>query len=202
MSNISVVRFKVCTKCGCTKPQTFDFFSRHTKNGMASACKSCQSLAWKAYYKKNRKEVLQKKADYDVAYRSANLQRLSEAQKQRNKDKRIKQPEATRARGRKLQSRYRAANPAKIKADRAKRRALENNAPGKHSAEEIERMYLDQAGLCAYCEKLLEVDFHVDHMIPLSRGGANGWENLAIACSSCNLSKGVLNAVEFMAPRI
>lgn len=29
-----------------------------------------------------------------------------------------------------------------------------------------------------------------DHIVPLSRGGGNGWRNVVTACSKCNLKKG------------
>ena len=29
-----------------------------------------------------------------------------------------------------------------------------------------------------------------DHVVPLSRGGGNGWNNVVTACSRCNLRKG------------
>lgn len=59
-------------------------------------------------------------------------------------------------------------------------------------------MFEDQGGLCAYCAKPLGGDWHVDHMTPLVRGGTNGWENLAITCVDCNLSKHAKTAEEFM----
>lgn len=31
--------------------------------------------------------------------------------------------------------------------------------------------------------------FQVDHMIPLSRGGAHTWDNLALSCARCNRAK-------------
>ena len=33
-------------------------------------------------------------------------------------------------------------------------------------------------------------ELHVDHIHPLARGGANGFENLQLLCASCNLHKG------------
>lgn len=33
-------------------------------------------------------------------------------------------------------------------------------------------------------------DLHVDHILPLSRGGTNDLDNLQMLCSRCNLSKG------------
>ena len=42
---------------------------------------------------------------------------------------------------------------------------------------------------CKYCEKPL-TEYHVDHVVPLCKGGDNSKENLVIACPKCNLSKG------------
>jgi hypothetical protein len=46
--------------------------------------------------------------------------------------------------------------------------------------------------LCEYCQlsQLFQVaTFPVDHIIPLSRGGATELDNLALACPSCNANK-------------
>ena len=32
-------------------------------------------------------------------------------------------------------------------------------------------------------------EFHIDHVIPTSKGGTDDFDNLALACVSCNLSK-------------
>jgi len=34
------------------------------------------------------------------------------------------------------------------------------------------------------------VPFHIDHIIPLSKGGENTKENLQVICRTCNLKKG------------
>lgn len=47
--------------------------------------------------------------------------------------------------------------------------------------------------LCEYCytsEKWQYVRFTVDHIIPVTRGGADTQENLAFACFHCNRRKG------------
>lgn len=47
-------------------------------------------------------------------------------------------------------------------------------------------------GRCEYCQmsqSLQGATFHVEHIVPLSRGGATSEENLALACPSCNLHK-------------
>ncbi|MEO1503139.1 MAG: HNH endonuclease [Pseudomonadota bacterium] len=42
---------------------------------------------------------------------------------------------------------------------------------------------------CAYCEKQCYSP-HVDHIVPVSRGGTHDLSNLTVACPACNLSKG------------
>jgi 5-methylcytosine-specific restriction endonuclease McrA len=39
---------------------------------------------------------------------------------------------------------------------------------------------------CAYCDAPAE---HLDHVVPISRGGADAAHNLLPACAPCNLSK-------------
>lgn len=61
--------------------------------------------------------------------------------------------------------------------------------------ELVQRVYEDNIKkygtlTCYLCLK--EVAFgndHLEHRIPLSRGGNNLYENLAVACARCNLSK-------------
>lgn len=44
--------------------------------------------------------------------------------------------------------------------------------------------------VCQYCGRRFPgVELTIDHVIPRSRGGADSWENLVIACASCNLKK-------------
>jgi HNH endonuclease len=46
---------------------------------------------------------------------------------------------------------------------------------------------------CQYClmhEALQGATFHIEHVIPRSKGGESTLENLALACPGCNLHKG------------
>jgi len=48
------------------------------------------------------------------------------------------------------------------------------------------------ADRCQYClmhQRLQVATFHVEHIVPRSRGGADELSNLALACPSCNLHK-------------
>ncbi len=42
---------------------------------------------------------------------------------------------------------------------------------------------------CVYCRRVTDGTLHMDHVIPLARGGDHTWENTATTCASCNTSK-------------
>jgi hypothetical protein len=47
---------------------------------------------------------------------------------------------------------------------------------------------------CEYCrapESIFNLEFEVEHVVPRSRGGPDELPNLALACRSCNLRKGM-----------
>jgi 5-methylcytosine-specific restriction endonuclease McrA len=44
---------------------------------------------------------------------------------------------------------------------------------------------------CQYCGRTpKEDDLTIDHIIPKSRGGRTVWENVVLACTTCNTAKG------------
>lgn len=52
------------------------------------------------------------------------------------------------------------------------------------------RLMAEQNGRCVHCPaNLMEVDFHIDHILAISKGGLNNPENLQLLCASCNDSK-------------
>lgn len=43
---------------------------------------------------------------------------------------------------------------------------------------------------CQYCgKKLPKPELSIDHVVPRSKGGADSWENLVLACLKCNVRK-------------
>lgn len=51
---------------------------------------------------------------------------------------------------------------------------------------------------CAYCEADVSLEsYQVDHKIPKARGGLHQWDNLAVACFTCNGAKGASTPEEF-----
>jgi 5-methylcytosine-specific restriction endonuclease McrA len=52
--------------------------------------------------------------------------------------------------------------------------------------------------VCYYCSVSLEPEeVHIEHKLPVVRGGTNSRKNLALACSTCNLRKGTKTEPEF-----
>lgn len=51
---------------------------------------------------------------------------------------------------------------------------------------------------CQYCgAKAPNVELHVDHIVPVSKGGTNDLSNLVTACAECNLGKSNLETTKF-----
>lgn len=50
---------------------------------------------------------------------------------------------------------------------------------------------------CAYCGTT-HGRFHIDHIVPRSKGGTNHPDNLTVACARCNLRKGAKHVDEFL----
>ena len=65
-------------------------------------------------------------------------------------------------------------------------------------------IYERDGGICMKCgRKVRRKEFHVDHIVPISRGGSE-WDlaNLELSCPECNLKKGVkLNEPEMFSAR-
>ena len=95
---------------------------------------------------------------------------------------------------------WRRANP-----DRWRRVATNAKARRRSRAEGVgverfrrESIFVRDRGLCAYCGLGLDpANWHLDHVVPLSKGGAHTRANSAAACPSCNRKKGDMSAAEF-----
>lgn len=52
-------------------------------------------------------------------------------------------------------------------------------------------IYRRDNSICQYCgRKLRTEDLNLDHVVPLSKGGKNTWENVVCSCIPCNMRKG------------
>lgn len=128
--------------------------------------------AGRAYYHRNIDERRRKAAEYRVGNRAelrASYRKFYKENKERLRPKR--------------------------KAAAARRRC----ADGVMTAADIRTLLRLQRSKCAICKaSVLTTGYHVDHIMPIARGGTNHRENLQILCPSCNLSKHAKDPVEYM----
>jgi 5-methylcytosine-specific restriction endonuclease McrA len=72
----------------------------------------------------------------------------------------------------------------------ASRRALEKSLGKGYTADDVQELMYSQRGRCRGCNgSLVVLGYHVDHRIPLSKGGRNDKSNLQLLCPPCNLRK-------------
>ena len=165
---------KVCTKC--EKEQNISNFykQKRYKDGYKSICKFCCVQLTKAWKESNPSKVTEQKNKYYEL----------------NKDK---ENERTK--------KYRSFNKDKINGYKRKRRALMlGNDHSKYTLKQV----IDVYGLnCYMCDKAIdfkaprqagkdgwEYGLHLDHYVPLSKGGADNLENVRPAHGLCNIKKG------------
>ena len=97
---------------------------------------------------------------------------------------------------------YSRRSPEANAARRSRRRAAMQGAGScLVRSRDIARMRSRQGGRCYYCDGVT-AEMHVDHVLPLARGGRNAVGNLVLACASCNLSKSDKLLIEWKSERL
>jgi 5-methylcytosine-specific restriction endonuclease McrA len=93
---------------------------------------------------------------------------------------------------------WQKANPEKHLAILAKRRARKLAVPGSWTADDIRDIRRMQRDRCALCRCALRGKGCRDHIVPLSKGGANDRRNIQLTCRPCNAAKHARDPVEHM----
>lgn len=89
---------------------------------------------------------------------------------------------------RKMGNKWRKNNKDKIKIINRNTKLKRKAVPGEHSLNDIKNKFKEQWGACYWCFEPLH-EYHIDHIIPVSKGGTNNPDNICIACPACNLQK-------------
>lgn len=175
-------------------PATFEYFhrKRDSPDGLNNKCKRCNAAASKAwkdarpgyekaylkYYRETHKDDLRVwRQNYHARHRDRHLREFAEYQS-RHAD-RLK----TRRHLHYLQ------NASRIIVANRQRKVRRKQSLGAYTLQDVQVMLQSQKGLCWWCGVSVGEVYHVDHRVPLSRGGTNYPENLCISCPNCNLSK-------------
>jgi 5-methylcytosine-specific restriction endonuclease McrA len=202
---------KQCSKCKREFPATLGSFYKRisAKDGLMHECKDCskqRARQWvkdnperskkshREYYENNKEYIYQKSREYIAAHPEQNAEYKRRSHRKNKHKERSYQalyyqiPENRERRKALARQRY-TNDPAKDLTRQHKRRLriLENG--GAFNAEDIALIYKGQGGKCWYCSKSIEEKYHIDHFIPLAKGGSNDAGNLRLACPSCNHKK-------------
>jgi len=197
---------KTCNKCNTTKP-LLEFRDNRNK------CKACERLSSKLYkashqeeikitrakyreenkesiskYYKDKRDSLEDKQQYD----KDSYQRNIEANKKRSREWQQRNPERAKENGR-LYSQTESGKKARIMGRQNYMNRKNNNSDGTVNKESLAKLLLLQNNKCHHCNK--DLDFstkravHLDHYIPLSKGGKHSIDNLVYSCQNCNQVK-------------
>lgn len=154
---------------------------RHREYSAASREKN--GAEWNASRKAVRHADPEAQKERAAAYRAANPEKVKAWGRE------WARKESSKARKNKRRLEWRRANPLKAIEENQARRRLRANAPGRGvSAGQWRSAIEAHGGRCAYCgakQKLC-----MDHVHPLSKGGAHDTDNILPACKRCNTSKG------------
>lgn len=207
---------KVCFTCREDLP--LDAFAETRQFKKGASCKQCVREYNRAYHEKHR----EKQIAHSRAYYQANKDKVLAANRkwfEENPGKaaeysrvfRANNPEKTKA-----QARTRYTDPVKREkvlaygrkryqekkeyffAHTRNRRAKILGLEGRHTGNDIQRLFDLQKGKCAICRVPIIDGYHVDHIMPIAKGGGNGSDNLQLLCASCNRSKSTKDPIEFM----
>lgn len=196
---------KQCNRCGEVKPMQDYPKNAASPDGRYSLCKVCSSKKAKEY--RAQPEVLAREKTRLAESYKANKDSILERQKARyvaNKPaiqaRQNRWLNENREHHRQVCRDWAKRNPLKMRAIVAKRRALILGSGGSYSAADVTALMQAQDGMCNVCRCSLD-EYHIDHVIPLSRGGINESSNLQLLCPTCNRSKGNKLPHEFEAYR-
>src|SRR5579859_1028997 len=94
---------------------------------------------------------------------------------------------------------YRKANPEKVREWRQNRRGGVKGQ--KLPRGTVARILKAQKKRCAACRAKLPKNYHLDHIVPLSKGGRHVPANVQLLCPPCNTSKQARDMIDFMQSR-
>jgi 5-methylcytosine-specific restriction endonuclease McrA len=190
------MEFKTCSKCKETFPATEEFFRWHNKKKgkLYSQCRPCAKEAGRAYYEVNKEKI----KEYSKAYRDSHKDYYNNYTKQWRLDNTEQQRSLVRA--------WKKANPEKKKGYEKKRTSIKRG----YSEFSLIQTY---GVLCHLCFKPIdfsaprqcgvegwEMSLHIDHYIPLSKGGEDEVDNVRPSHAKCNVTRKTAPVEVYRAP--
>lgn len=162
--------------------------------------KEKKRAADKAYYEANK----DKRREYNAKYRAENAERILAQKRAYHFSKREfhvqKSRDYYRAHFDVLSERkrkYNDKNKEMVRQWSRNSKARRKGAEGKHTKDDVQRIFDRQKCKCANCLCDVSGGYHVDHIMPIILGGTNWPENLQILCPTCNLRKNAKDPIDW-----
>lgn len=169
---------KICKKCEEAKPESEFHKDGGSPDGFRAQCKPCRNGYMREYYLSEDPDVKRERLKQYRLDNADRLRSLDAARYERDKDKRV------------------ALSSEQIKVRRARLAGVETD-PGV-TVRSLRELHGDA---CCYCG--IEMSFvrrprgagiahdraTLEHIVPISRGGTHTFDNTALACHRCNVSK-------------
>ena len=206
---------KLCTKCNTIK-STAEFGNHSkSKDGKQYQCKECRNKNGRESRQKdnsNHKEILkksyqkhkEKRLKEKEDYRNSNRNLLAEKQKeyyQEHKENYIDYQKTYRVKNKdkilEKYKKYRKTNNYKISRRNSSNKRRTITKTGDVTTQQLQELY-ENSKFCYWCNtNLKNKKIHLDHYIPLSKGGQHTLSNLVVSCPHCNHIKSSKDPIEF-----
>lgn len=202
------IPYKQCSKCHQWHPATTEFFYRDStkQDGLHTTCKVCAKARSKAYQEAHKEQIRENKRLYQQAHKEHLAAYIKQWQQENSREAYLKQWQQEHQEEQRIYKRmyylshqeelrehakqYGKTEQGRLvnKAHKHRRKAQKLAAGGSYTARDIHLQLERQKHKCYWCHKKLE-QYHIDHVIPLARGGSNAPDNLVLACPRCNMSR-------------
>ena len=203
---------KRCSRCGEWLPFSQFHVDRSKKSGVGAQCKSCtleRKRCWRAENVERARETgrqwreknADKKREYDQRWQSqhrdsvrASVRRWHEANQEKAQEGRQRYRETNPEKVKESSRRWAREHPDVLRTNYHRRRARIRAVGGSFTTADlaaIRAAQTDKRGrlICTWCHKPISDTPHLDHWIPLARGGTNDPGNLRYLHAICNLKK-------------
>lgn len=164
---------KLCIRCEVKKEEREFTKDKNRFDGLYPYCKECRKVNDREYKKENRKLVNKLRMGHYYRHREESLAKQKEYRKN-NKDK--------------FRIYY---------LNHTHRRRKQMGCAGTVRPLTIKEILSQQDNRCYYCKNEFE-NFHIDHLIPLAKGGLHKEYNIVLACPKCNIRKSAKMPDEFI----
>jgi len=194
------IKMKKCTRCKVEKD--LSEFGRRADmvDKINYTCKVCNNELNKAYREANPEK---NKARYIA--NSENVIAQSKAWKAANQDRAKANNKAWYAANKeKVKASSKAwekANPEACRIINHNRNARKRLNGGALSKGLSAKLFNLQRGLCPCCNQPLGDNYHMDHIMPISKGGKNEDWNIQLLRATCNNQKHAKDPIDFMQSR-